>query len=112
MSAIHAPRHSNFDVRSAIDCSPAILQNEKTGYMKFTSHIIVTTNNYDSYMLNRKGTEPKKRRLNLHIIELLSSFQIMKGFGYERDKKYIEHNTGDLNAVILHFRAGVQSDNI
>ena len=35
----------------------------------------------------------------------------MKGYGYERDKKYIEHNTGDLNAVILHFRAGVQSDN-
>ena len=25
-------------------------------------------------------------------------------------KHYIEHNTGDLNAVILHFRVGVQSD--
>ena len=25
-------------------------------------------------------------------------------------KHYIEHNTGDLNAAILHFRVGVQSD--
>ena len=36
--------------------------------------------------------------------------QIIKGYGYERDKKYIKHITGDLNAVILYFRAGVQSD--
>ena len=36
--------------------------------------------------------------------------QIIKGYGYEREKNYIEHNTGDLNGIILHFRAGVQSD--
>ena len=62
-------------------------------------------------MLYGKGTEPNKRRLDLHIIELESYVgQIIKGYGYERDKKYIEQNTVDLNVVILHFRAGVQSD--
>ena len=62
-------------------------------------------------MLYLKGIGPNKRRLDLHIIELESYVgQIIKGYGYERDKKYIEQNTDDLNAVILHFRAGVQSD--
>ena len=62
-------------------------------------------------MLHGKSTEPNKRRLDLHIIELESYVaKIIKGYGYERDKKYIEQNTGDLNVVILHFRAGVQSD--
>ena len=61
-------------------------------------------------MLYGKGAEPNKRRLDLHIIELESYVgQIIKWYGYKRDKKYIEHNTGDLNAIILHFRAGVQS---
>ena len=79
--------------------------------MKFTNHIIVITSNYDCYILHRKCTEPNKRRLDLHIIELESYIgQIMKGYDYKGDKKYIEQNTGDLNAVILHFRAGVQSD--
>ena len=62
-------------------------------------------------MLYRNGTEPKKRRLDLQIIELESYIgQIIKGYDYESDKKYIKHSTGDLNAVILHFRAVVQSD--
>ena len=79
--------------------------------MKFTNHIIVITSNYDCYILYRKCTEPNKRRLDLHIIELESYIgQIMKGYDYKGDKKYIEQNTGDLNDVILHFRAGVQSD--
>ena len=79
--------------------------------MKFTNHIIVITSNYDCYILYGKCTEPNKRRLDLHIIELESHIgQIMKGYDYKGDKKYIEQNTGDLNAVILHFRAGVQSD--
>ena len=79
--------------------------------MKFSNHIIVITSNYDCYILYRKCTEPNKRRLDLHIIELESYIgQIMKGYDYKGDKKYIEQNTGDLNAVILHFRAGVQSD--
>ena len=79
--------------------------------MKFTSHVIVITSNYDCYILYRKCTEPNKRRLDLHIIQLESYVgQIIKQYGYERNKKNIEHNTGDLNAVILHFRAGVQSD--
>ena len=79
--------------------------------MKFTNHIIVITSNYDCYILYGKCTEPTKRRLDLHIIELESYIgQIMKGYDYKGDKKYIEQNTGDLNAVILHFRAGVQSD--
>ena len=79
--------------------------------MKFTNHIIVITSNYDCYILYRKCTEPNKRRLDLHIIELESYIgQIMKGYDYKGDKKYIEQNTGDLNAVIVHFRAGVQSD--
>ena len=74
--------------------------------MKFTFPIIVITSNYDCYILYGKCTEPNKRRLDLHIIELESYVgQIIKGHGYERDKKYIEHNTGDLNAIILHFRA-------
>ena len=79
--------------------------------MKFTNHIIVITSNYDCYILYGKCTEPNKRRLDLHIIELESYIgQIMKGYDYKGDKKYIEQNTDDLNAVILHFRAGVQSD--
>ena len=56
-------------------------------------------------MLYGKGTEPNKRGLDLHIIKLESYVgQISKGYGYERDKKYIEQNTIDLNVVILHFR--------
>ena len=56
-------------------------------------------------MLYGKGTDPNKRGLDLHIIKLESYVgQIIKGYGYESDKKYIEQNTGDLNAVILHFR--------
>ena len=79
--------------------------------MKFTSHVFVITRNYDCYMLSGKGTEPNKRRLDLNIIELESYVnQIIKGYDCERDKKYIKQNTGDLNAVILHFRTGVQSD--
>ena len=77
--------------------------------MKFTSHIIVITSNYDCYMLYGKSTEPNKSYL--HIIELDSyDGQIIKGYGCERDNEYIEDNTGDLNAAILHFRAAVQSD--
>ena len=70
--------------------------------MKFTNYIIFITSNYDCYILYGKCTEPNKRRLDLHVIELeLHVGQITKGYGYERDKKYIEHNMGDLNAVIL-----------
>ena len=62
-------------------------------------------------MLYGKVTDPNKRRLDLHIIELESYVgQIIKGYGCERSKKNIEQNTGDLNAVILHFRTDVQSD--
>ena len=58
--------------------------------MKFTSHNIVITSNYDHYMLYWKGTKPNKRRLDLHIIELEPCIrQINKGYGYERDKRYI-----------------------
>ena len=49
-------------------------------------------------MLYGKDTEPDKRRLDLHIIELQSYVgQIIKGYGYKKDKKYIEHNMGYLN---------------
>ena len=59
-------------------------------------------------MLHGKSTEPNKKRLDLHIIELESCVgQIIKRYGCERNKKYIEQNSGDLNAVILHFRTGV-----
>ena len=79
--------------------------------MKFTSHIIVINGIYDCYMLYGKSTEPNQRRLDLHIKELeLYVGQIIKAYGYERDKKCIEQNTDDLNAVILHFKTGVQSD--
>ena len=62
-------------------------------------------------MLHGRGTEPNKRRLDLHIIELeLSVSQIIKGHGYEMDKKCIKKYTYELNTVILHFRAGLQSD--
>ena len=62
-------------------------------------------------MLYGKGTEPNKRILDIHIIELESYVgQTIKGYVNERDKKYIKHNTGDSNAVILHFRAGEKSD--
>ena len=65
--------------------------------MKFTSHIIVMSRNYDCYMLYGKDTEQNKRRLDLHIIELESYVgQIIKGYGGERDKKYFEQNTSDL----------------
>ena len=38
-------------------------------------------------MLYGEGTEPNKRRLDLHIIELGSYVgQSIKGYGYERDK--------------------------
>ena len=41
-------------------------------------------------MLYGKSTEPNKRRLDLHIIELESYVgKIIKGYGYERDKKCI-----------------------
>ena len=51
--------------------------------MKFTSHIILITSNYDCYMLYEKGTEPHKRKLDLHIIELESYLgQIIKGHDY------------------------------
>ena len=70
--------------------------------MKLTSHTIVITSNYDCYMLYGKGIEPNKIGLDLHIIQLESYVgQIIKGYGYERDKKYIKQNTGDLNAAIL-----------
>ena len=53
-------------------------------------------------MLYGEGTEPNKRRLDLHIIKSEPYVgQIIKGYGFE---KYIEQNTGDLNIVILHFR--------
>ena len=79
--------------------------------MKFTSQIIFITNNYDCYILYGKCTEPNKRRLDLHVLELESYVgQIVKGYGYERDNEYIEPNSGYLNVVILRLRAGVQSD--
>ena len=47
-------------------------------------------------------TEPNKRRLDIHIIQLESyAGQIIKGYGDERDREYIEQNTVDLNAVVL-----------
>ena len=55
--------------------------------MKFTSHIIVITSNYDCYVLYGKCTEQNERRLDLHMIELeLYIGQIIKGYGYEREK--------------------------
>ena len=79
-------------------------------YMKPTSHIIVITSNYDCYMLNGKGTKPNMRKLNLHIIELESYVgQIIKGYGYARDKNVSNKlNAGDLNVVILHFKGCVR----
>ena len=70
--------------------------------MKFNSHIIIITSNLNCYILYGKVTEPNKRRLDLHIIQLESYIgQITKGYGYGRDKKYIEQNTGDLRAAVL-----------
>ena len=66
--------------------------------MKFTSHIVITSN-YDCYMLYVKGTEPNKRILDLQLESYFG--QIIKGCGYERDKKYIEQKTGDLDAAVL-----------
>ena len=43
--------------------------------MKFTIHIIVITSNYDCSMLYGKVTEPNKRKLDLHIIQLESSYE-------------------------------------
>ena len=86
-----------------LDCFPYVIESK--GYMKFTSYIILITSSYDCYISYGNGTELNKRRLDLHIIKLESYVgQIIKGYGYERDKKYIEPNTGDLNVVILHFR--------
>ena len=77
--------------------------------MKFVSHIIVIASNNGCYMFYGKGTEPNKRRLDLQIIQLESYVgHIIKGCGYERNKKYMERNTSDLNAVIQGFRAGAQ----
>ena len=79
--------------------------------MKFTSQIIALTDICGCYMFYGEGAEPNKKRLDLHIKELESYVgQIIKRYSYERDKKYIQHNAVDLNAVILHFGAGVQSD--
>ena len=62
-------------------------------------------------MLYGKATKQNKRRLDSHMVQLVSYLgQIFKGYDYERDKKYIEQNTSDLNAVILHFKAGAQCD--
>ena len=79
--------------------------------MRFASHITFITSNYDCYILYGKCTEPNKRWLDLHITEFESYVgQIIKGYGYERDKKYIDRSTGYLNVVILHFRGVPQSD--
>ena len=60
-------------------------------------------------MLYGKVIEKNKRRFDLHIIQLESYVgQIIKGYGYEMDKKYIEQNPDDLNAVVLYLRAGAQ----
>ena len=73
---------------------------------------IVITSNHDCYIIKEKCTQPNKRRLDLQKIEFEPYVdQIFKGYGCERYQKYIEQNTGDLNAIILYFRAGVQSDN-
>ena len=40
--------------------------------MKFTSHIIVIAGNYAYYMLYRKDTQPKKRRLDLRMMQVES----------------------------------------
>ena len=51
--------------------------------MKFTSHIIFITCNYDCYIIYGKCTEPNKRRLDLHITEWNSCVgQIIKGQCY------------------------------
>ena len=42
-----------------------------------------------------------------YVVQIIKWF---KWYGYERYKMYMEHNMGDLNAIILHFRAGVQSE--
>ena len=66
--------------------------------MKFTSHIIVLTTNYVCYMIYGKGREPNNRREDLHIIQLEAYVgQMIKGYGYERNKNYIKQNTGYLN---------------
>ena len=85
-----------------LDCFRYVI--ESRGYVKFSSYISFVTSNYEC-------TEPNKRRLDLDIIELGSDIrQIIKGYGYEWDKKYIEHIMGDLNAVTLHFSGDVHSD--
>ena len=79
--------------------------------MRFTSHIIVITSNYDCYILYGKGPETNKRKLDLHVIELESyDGQILKDVVMKGNNEYIEHNSSNLNASILHFRAGVQSE--
>ena len=37
-----------------------------------------------------------------------SAIKRVKRSVYEKDNEYIEKNQGDLNATILHFRAGVK----
>ena len=50
--------------------------------MEFTSLNIVMTSNYGSYILYGIGTEPNKRSLDLHMIELQSYVgQIIKWYG-------------------------------
>ena len=50
--------------------------------MKFTSHIIAITRNYDYYMLYGKGTESNKRRLDnrgSHMLVKLLNYMVVKG---------------------------------
>ena len=54
-----------------LDCFPYVIESRE-GYMKFTSYIIVITSNFECYILYGKSTEPNKKRLDLHIIELKS----------------------------------------
>lgn len=49
---------------------------------------IVVTSNYECYILHRKGIEPNKTRLDLHVIESYDG-QIIIGYGYERNKEYV-----------------------
>ena len=49
---------------------------------------IVVTNNYECYILYRKGIKPNKRRLDLQVIESYDG-QIIKGYGYERNNEYV-----------------------
>ena len=46
--------------------------------MKFSNPINFITSNYDRYILYEKYTEPNKRRLDLHVIELESYAGLVK----------------------------------